>query len=71
MRLDDLPNQGPAATHLVSVAWRALARTCWLVLAWNYRRQAKAQNKHAAKVNQRVAYLIEKARAAEEKARGA
>lgn len=54
---------------LVSMMWRVIARTYWLVSAWNYRRQAKAQNRHAKAVNRRIAELTDLARDADARAR--
>lgn len=48
---------------------RGVASLYWKLVAWNYRRQARSQNLHAACVNQRIAELTNKARAADRRAR--
>lgn len=40
----------------------------WKLVAWTYRRQIAAQNRHGAAVNRRIAELKDKAREAERRA---
>lgn len=64
-------SQNPASHQrigLLGAIWRGWVRIFWLVMAWNYRRQARAQNSHAAAVNQRIAELTDKARDADRRA---